>query len=619
MYYLRPTSSNRSVSMVRVTKITDQRKSTCLFVLVFCALFIAIASPAQSVVKSEADTVRINRWWYVGLELLSINNDSAKAYSQKIIRQSRQINYPYGLARGYALAGAAMRNGGEFDSSIQYAQKALTIFETQARPEGIPNVYNLLALTYKRMGDAQRVKLLTQKALKYAYMARQSALKTHNYSELSRAYNTLGITYRDLNQSDSAKAYYLRAIAVENQHHPYPSYLPVCYANYGQILMDADKDFPKAIAYFQKAIPLYEKQRSVIGQEHVYRNLSWAYRQQGNHKMAIQAADRSLALGRIVDDPHRLFNSLQAAYLAYRDAGQFHKALAYLEEWKHREDSLVNVEKTRAIATLESSYESQKKEIRINQLAQENKGERRQMAFLTAGLVTVLLLLGILWWQYQNLRRSRFQIRQQADQLALMMKELHHRVKNNLAIVSSLLRLQANQLTDQRVIRVIQTSQQRVEAMALIHQRLYHTNNVTTVNIREYLTDLVHSLMEAYGYTSVDINLQIDITKEWLEVDIAMPLGLIVNELATNSFKHAYEFVDRPMLRISLHDKQGLVLEVQDNGPGVTSADWEKKGKRSFGKQLVASLCQQLAGIVEIKQQDGALFQMRFANTVDAI
>jgi two-component sensor histidine kinase len=566
--------------------------------------------------QAKIDTATIHHWSTNGFRLVAISHDSAEYYSNRIIRYSRQHNYPWGLAKGFALVGTIKRNQGDFDSSVYYAQKALTILSAQPKPDGLANVYNLLALTYKRMGDAQHVKLLTTKGLNYAFMARNSAFRESNYSELSRAYNTLGITYRDLGQFDSAKVCYQRGIAVETRHHPEPSYLPVGYANFGQIRMDADRNYPEAIRYFGKAIALYEQQGNLPGLEHAYRNLSWAYRQQGNHQRALEAADKALQLGRTLNDPHRLLNSLQAAYLAYRAAGRYRNALPYLEEWKQREDSLVNIEKTRAIARLESAYRSQEKEARIRQLAQESQRDQRQLAFLLGVVVLVLALLCILGWQYQKLDKSRSETRQQAAQLSLLMKELHHRVKNNLAIVSSLLKLQANQLTDEQVIKAIRTGQQRVEAMALIHQRLYQTNNVATVNIREYLTDLANSLRQAYGYTSHEVDLHIDISKEWLEVDVAVPLGLIVNELVTNSFKHAYVFVARPMLRIGLHDCDGLLLEVQDNGPGLTAADWEAIQSRSFGKRLITSLCQQLTGILEVKQQNGALFQLRFGGTL---
>ncbi|AQG77947.1 sensor histidine kinase [Spirosoma montaniterrae] len=572
-------------------------------------LFICLFS---SWVRAGVDTTTINQWRQKTQYLLFRSNDSSFALGTQIIRHSKQLGYTKGVGWGYALIGTVYRNKGAFDSSLYYAQQALAIFDAQNQADGQANVYNLLALTYKRMGDAQKVKLLTHKAIQYSYLARDFAIKSRQYGELSRAYNTIGISYRDLKQFDSARVYYRRAIAVELQHQPSFSYLPVSYANYGQILMDADKRYDEAISYYKRAIPLYEKQGNWAGLEHVYRNLNVTFRLQKKYPQAIEAANESVAYGRAVNDPHRLFNSLQQSYLTYRAAGQYEQAIIHLEEWKQREDSLLSIEKTQTVAKLEAAYESEKKEARIRQLADEHRKNRQQMTILAVGILLLLILLGGLFGQYQILQQSRSKIRQQSDQMSLMMRELHHRVKNNLAIVSSLLRLQASQLSDERVAQAIRTGQQRVEAMSLIHQRLYQTETITTVNVRHYLTDLINSLVRAYGYNSDDIDLQLDIRREWLDVDVAVPLGLIVNELATNSFKHAFPQVNRPMLRLSLYEDNGLHLELQDNGPGISPGSWQESSEQSFGKQLVMSLCEQLTGVLQVKQQNGALFQMRF-------
>ena len=209
----------------------------------------------------------------------------------------------------------------------------------------------------------------------------------------------------------------------------------------------------------------------------------------------------------------------------------------------------------------------------------------------------------------------------QANQLRTLMKELHHRVKNNLAIVSSLLTLQANGLKDEKAMQAVRKGQQRVQAMALIHQRLYQTDQVTNVNMREYLTDLAESLMQAYGYEPDNFDLQLDVDLHELEVDVAMPLGLIVNELITNSFKYAFAHEKRPLLRIGLHytngmTEPGITLEIQDNGPGMKLAEWQKSDNRtSFGRRLVSALTEQLEGRFELLIHNGTLCRLHIPQT----
>nr|WP_236065428.1 sensor histidine kinase [Niastella soli] len=174
------------------------------------------------------------------------------------------------------------------------------------------------------------------------------------------------------------------------------------------------------------------------------------------------------------------------------------------------------------------------------------------------------------------------------------MKELHHRVKNNLQIVSSLLSLQTYKVQDEEAVLVLKESQQRVQAMSFIHQRLYKTESLTAVNMKEYLTDLAESLVSSYGYTNDDFDLYISVEKEMLDIDKALPIGLIINELATNALKYAYKEVHRPSLNINITEEDTkLVCIIKDNGIGIDEQQW-KQQKKSFGKQLITALCKQL-------------------------
>jgi len=204
--------------------------------------------------------------------------------------------------------------------------------------------------------------------------------------------------------------------------------------------------------------------------------------------------------------------------------------------------------------------------------------------------------------------RQNKKIKKQEGHLNYLMKELHHRVKNNLQIVSSLLSLQTYKVQDEGAVLVLKESQQRVQAMSFIHQRLYKTETLTAVNMKEYLTDLAESLVSSYGFNRDDFDLYIKVEKEMMDIDKALPIGLIINEIVTNSLKYAYGNVNQPSLHISLTDEDTkLICDIKDNGIGINEQQWKQKGN-SFGKQLITALCKQLRAQQTLVVDEGTRF-----------
>lgn len=571
------------------------------------------------------DTAQVRQQLEATRRQLARRTDSAAQRSRELLVVSRRLHYPYGIAQSYLLLGMAARNQGEFDSSFYFSQRAQALFAARHNLPGLSQTYNLNAQNYKRMGDAQGVTLFSRKGLRQANQALATARQGQYVEGMVSALLSQGIIYRDLNQPDSARRCYQQAIALATRP-PLPgAALGVAYANYGQLLMDFYHDLPGAIRLLHQALALHLRQHNHNGAEHAYRNLSWAYRRQHRLAQAVTMADSALALGRSIGDPHRLSNSLEAAYLAYRDAGRYREANSLMEEWKNLENQLGRLEKTQAVARIEAAYQVEKQQARIRHLAQENTGKQRLLWEVGAGAALLAGLLGLSYWQYRALGRANAQLRttnqtitdnnqriqEQARRLTLLMRELHHRVKNNLAIVSSLLNLQANRLTDPATVRAVREGQQRVEVMGLLHQQLYLTADVTSVDMRPYLTHLVESLMAAYGYDDDCFTLQLELDTLALNVDQAVPIGLIINELVTNSLKYAYAHVAQPFLRLlltTMGPAGGVLLEVEDNGPGST-AGWEAS-TASFGKQLILALSAQLGGQVTTHSVAGTLFRL---------
>jgi PAS domain S-box-containing protein len=191
---------------------------------------------------------------------------------------------------------------------------------------------------------------------------------------------------------------------------------------------------------------------------------------------------------------------------------------------------------------------------------------------------------------------------------SVLLKEIHHRVKNNLQIITSLLNLQSRYITDEHVLNAIRESQNRVKAMALVHERLYRSENIASISIAEYVKFLTDNLIRFYNINTQAIRLTVDIRGVNVDINMAIPLGLIFNELVSNSLKHAFPENRKGEIRITgVSGPAGLAFVIHDNGIGLPSGlDW--KNTDSLGLQLVNSLVDQLDGTITLDQKDGTTF-----------
>ena len=227
----------------------------------------------------------------------------------------------------------------------------------------------------------------------------------------------------------------------------------------------------------------------------------------------------------------------------------------------------------------------------------------------------LFLLLLLIYIAYQNIKIKRIQLQKQNLEKEVLLKEIHHRVKNNLGIVSSLLELQSEQTVDQNVIDSIQATQNRVYSMSMIHQRLYQNKNMAAIDMNDYFLNLGRHVINSFGAEN-RITLVCDIEAMDLDIDTAIPLGLIVNELLTNALKYAFPNNNQGKIKICLkqNDNQIIELEVVDNGVG--HQNYGKPKGTGFGTQLIELLIQQLDGKMEYKSVEGTsvFFEFKLDN-----
>jgi two-component sensor histidine kinase len=209
-------------------------------------------------------------------------------------------------------------------------------------------------------------------------------------------------------------------------------------------------------------------------------------------------------------------------------------------------------------------------------------------------------------------QRAERQLKISLEEKDVLLKEIHHRAKNNLQIISSLLRLQAGYIKDEQVIEIFRDSQNRIRAMAMIHENLYQSDDLARIDFSDYIRNLINNLIRSYG-ANPNISFRLNFDKIALRIDTAIPCGLIINELISNSLKHAFPNNLKGEINIDffLQEAGKYLLQVSDNGVGITE-DIEFYKKSSLGLQLVWRLVEQIEGNIEFNPKNGTCYKIVF-------
>ncbi|HEY9608218.1 PAS domain S-box protein [Allocoleopsis sp.] len=233
--------------------------------------------------------------------------------------------------------------------------------------------------------------------------------------------------------------------------------------------------------------------------------------------------------------------------------------------------------------------------------------------------------MAVAWRDITERKQAEDQIKASLLEKETLLKEIHHRVKNNLQIISSLLRLQSRQIRAQQTLGLFKESQNRVQAMALIHEKLYQSSNLAQIDFQDYITSLVGNLCRSYDTRRHDVTFKINVEPVSLAIDTAIPCGLIINELVTNSLKYAFPENQAGEICISLQfgesplnaplDRENFILTIRDNGIGLPQ-DFDFRNTSSLGLQLMCRLAKQIGGSLQHNRSQGTEFKIVFTKPI---
>jgi two-component system, sensor histidine kinase PdtaS len=316
-------------------------------------------------------------------------------------------------------------------------------------------------------------------------------------------------------------------------------------------------------------------------------------------------------------------------------------ALEKYKLYKAYGDSILNETKTQEIALLEVEYETAKKEQSIALLTKKSEIDRQLLAqsrfqknAVLTGLVVAVLFLGLVFNQYRIKKRNNLELTRRQQEIETtnrllqktilekewLLKEVHHRVKNNLQTVVSLLGSQSYALQNSEVASAILDSQNRVYAMSLIHQKLYQTEHRTSINMASYLHELTDYLRDSFP-AGQKIQFQLDIEPIELDVSQAIPIGLILNEAITNAIKYAFDAVPKEGSRVTVtmhqHDERNVRLTIADNGRGLPPDFDCTGGNFGMGLRLMQGLMEEIDGTFIISNSNtGVTIEVGFGARV---
>lgn len=489
-------------------------------------------------------------------------------------------------------------------------------------------LYNMLGLTDQAINE-RRIE-------GKKYIAKND---TDGYANL---YNDIGVFYNAKKRSDSAQFYFLKAKnlllqkKVSKDRETFYKFflalidgnLAMSYFNEGDVI--AAIPLLKVDVYYSLKVQNYE---SAFNSYNLLTKCYVNLKQKQLAKSYLDSA-QNLLNDKVKGIAPKLRLLLTCASY-YNSVKDFYKSNECYQQYVNINDSFQLMEKERQIHNQGVAITIEKSEIELNEkdrLIEQNKFEEAKQrtfrAYLLTGIFILSTIIIFLTLNNRNSKKREAQlslknkqissqnhlIEQSLKEKEALIKEIHHRVKNNLQIISSMLSLQLGKVEDENTETILKDAQQRINAISLTHQMLYQKDNISTISLGDYVENLVGQIEATIFSSNIELNTSIASRDRKINIDTAVPLGLMINEILTNAYKHAFSAGTKGHVSVSLNDTNtGCILTISDNGKGLPK-NFENLNQKSMGMELIHILAEQLDANLKIEKTNGTTFiiEMKF-------
>ena len=543
----------------------------------------------------------------------------ALTYHDRSLEIMSEIGNRKGMAGSFNNKGAVYTQQGEFALAIEQYLNSIRILEEVNDQEGVGKSYNNIGLVYYLQGNYDQAEDYYSKALEIL-----KPLKNH--SVISDIMNNLGIISFEKGEYEESLEYHFKSLdgraGTNNQRG-----MATSYTNIGDVYA-AKEVVDKAMEYQKKALEIQEELGDKKGMLSSIQGLARVQSLSGNSDQALKYMEDVISISSEIGAKKELRDAYNEISEIYIRKGDYKKALSFKNRYAQMKDTLFS-EQTQEIATnLETKFENEKKTKEIEILQRENEIQelqlgRNRILIISFTISLVLALVSVVLYARTNrdrkkafslLQKQNESIKKQKEEKEVLLKEIHHRVKNNLQVINSLIRLQCAYTDDQVALDLFDECQNRIISMALIHEKMYESHDLSNVNIQEYIAELSQNLLRSYRLHK-NVELDIDVSVKTLTLDTLIPLGLLLNELISNSLKHAFlDDKEDGVITVKLDRDSSsgkFVLEIGDNGIGLPN-DFTFNSALTLGIELVVTLSSQLDGTIERIEKPGSHFRIEF-------
>lgn len=538
--------------------------------------------------------------------------DSAKYYYLQSIQFAKESNDSTSEAGIKINLGIVEDYSGNYDKAIAYYLDAEKYFSKVKD-------YTTLGMINLNIAFVQIMMKNMDKALEYMQKAKKLYSLNNNYLEIFRVNSGIHQIYIEKNRLDLAKEYLEDNDKILNGINS-PELIMEHYSAWGNYYV-IEKNFIKAVEYLDRSMLIAKRLNSLSSYYQIFSNKGTIELQRGNYYDAIKIFNEILVQKHKIQDKLFINTTQKNLADAYYATKQFNKSSTIYKEYISLRDSIYKDSEISKANELEAKYQNKEKESENKQLKADKDlqaaridFQRKSLIGTIASLLAVSLLSFFLYDQSKKRKKASLALEQQNKEIQLLNSELNHRVKNNLAFMTSLLEMQGRRTDSSEIKEALKESESRLNALSLIHRNLMKNSLGKEVNLKDYLEEVVGKLKEIFETPNLPLEVSLTVDSINMDAEKAMRVGLMINELFTNSVKHAFEGILKPKIEIfALHHAKGLELKYKDNGGYheniFANEDGISSNQGNLGSKLLNLLAKQMQGSIVPNEQ---YFQVDF-------